>query len=943
MVAFGALRGSGIHQDVIGRGPELELVDRVISRARVELAGLLVSGEAGIGKTSVWAEAVERGRSGGARVLRAAPAESERSLTLVGLTDLLAEIGPEELAPLPTVQRHALEIALLRSEPTGQLPDQRTLSVATATALRQLSAADPLILAIDDVQWLDDATAAILAYALRRLADRPIGLLLAARGTPDKRAGQILDGVPAERRERVQLGPLPLAALHQLFLARFGRSFPRLALVRIEEASAGNPLYALEIARAMADAGPDGRPDGPVPLPESLAGLLEARLARLPDATQAALLLAATATEPTIDALRRADPRAPDMLAPAFEAGLATMDRRAVRFSHPLLAQAVLLRADPDELQRAHAAFARTATSDEVRARHLAGAAAGRDAGVAAALEMAAATIRDRGATLDAAALYERAASLTPESDADGAMRRARLAAETLFIDVSDYVQADRVLETAIAAAPPGPERAEALSLRGIVRYYHGDTPDAVRLGEAAVGEAGDDPGRLAKVLGRAAFLVMQVDLERGNEMVGRALALLAAAPDRDAVDPDIRANLLLLHASSELGLVRGYPAHEAAKGRALRTPHGRSWEHDGVSGIDYGLARQLDELDRAIAMTERFIEEKVGPGGDDPFNFVSLSGLQVLRGDLDAAEESAQAAIDGYAHEGADVFPAWRLRGVALVAAYRGRLDEAEGLAREGVARAVASGDLALEVYHRHILGFVALSRQDAAAALDQLAQAAATAAASGTRHPGRFKIDADLAEAAVAAGELPRAEPVVRRLEDAARIAPTPWTRVGAARSRALLHAAGTDLDAAGASIGEAISACADLPMPFERGRTLLLAGTIHRRRKEKRLADERLREAIAIFERIGTPIWADRARAELGRVGRRPAAPGDLTETERQVAELAAAGLSARQIGERAFLAPKTVGNVLGRVYAKLGIHTRAELGARMGDEGVRDRSG
>jgi DNA-binding NarL/FixJ family response regulator len=129
----------------------------------------------------------------------------------------------------------------------------------------------------------------------------------------------------------------------------------------------------------------------------------------------------------------------------------------------------------------------------------------------------------------------------------------------------------------------------------------------------------------------------------------------------------------------------------------------------------------------------------------------------------------------------------------------------------------------------------------------------------------------------------------------------------------------------------------------MPFERARTLLAAGTIHRRRKEKRLADERLREALTAFERIGMPVWAARARTELGRVGRRPRAPGELTETERRVAELAAAGLSARQIADRVFLAPKTVGNVLGRVYAKLGIHSRAELGARMGEGIPRDRSG
>ncbi len=793
------------------------------------------------------------------------------------------------------------------------------------------------------MQWLDDATAAILAYAVRRLVDRPIGLLLAARGSLDPRANGLLSGVPPDQRDRLEVGPLPLAALHRLFLARFGRSFPRLALVRIEEASAGNPFYALEIARALGDAGPGLAPDGRVPIPDTLGSLLEARVAALPEATRSALLLAAVAAEPTIDGLRRADPNAPDALGPAFDAGVATMDRRAVRFTHPLLGQAVLAAADGAAIQRAHAALARTATSDEIRARHLAGATEGRDPDVAAALEAAAATIRDRGATLDAAALYERAAALTPVNDSDHAMRRARLAAETLFIDVSDYVQADRILDVAIAGASPGPERAEALSLRALIRYYHGQTPDAVRLGQQAVDEAGDDPILRARVMGRAAFLVMQLDLEGGNAMVADALALLDRVGDGRQVDPDLRANLLLLHASSELGLVRGYRADEAEEGSALISEHGRSWEHDGADGIAYGLARQLDQVDRAIEMTERLIEAKAGPGGDDPFNFVSLSGLQVLRGDLDAAEASARAAVEGYAHEGADVFPSWRLRGIALVAAHRGRLDEAERLSTEGLALSLASGDLALEVYHRHILGFVALSRGDAANSLAQLTRAAAAAEASGTRHPGRFKLDGDRVEAAVGAGDIEQAERIVESLEYAGRVAPTPWTRVMAARGRGLLHATRGDLDAAIAALERALQAHDELAMPFERGRTLLLAGTIHRRRKEKRLADERLREALAIFERIDTPVWAERARAELGRVGRRPRAPGELTETEQLVAELAAAGLSARQIAERAFLAPKTVGNVLGRVYAKLGIHTRAELGARMGEGTARHRSG
>jgi DNA-binding CsgD family transcriptional regulator len=160
---------------------------------------------------------------------------------------------------------------------------------------------------------------------------------------------------------------------------------------------------------------------------------------------------------------------------------------------------------------------------------------------------------------------------------------------------------------------------------------------------------------------------------------------------------------------------------------------------------------------------------------------------------------------------------------------------------------------------------------------------------------------------------------------------VAPTPWVLAIGARSTALLAAAEGEFEAAASAFDRALVEHDRLPMPFERGRTLLAKGRLHRRRNERRLADETLREALACFESLGAPDWVAKTRAELGRVGRRPHAPDTLTETERRVAELAATGLTSREIAERAFLAPKTVGNVLGRVYEKLGIHSRAELGA------------
>ena len=931
--------------DIIGRAGELRAVDRFLERATQGLASLVIDGEAGIGKTALWRASLVRAEARGARVLRSAPAESERTLTLGGLTDILSEVGPDDLAPLPTVQRHALEIALLRAAPSGQLPDQRTLSVATATLLRSLAGAATLVLAIDDAQWLDDGSAAILAYAIRRLADRPVGVLLAVRGAPTARTLELISGVQPERRERVHVGPMPLAALHQLCIARFGRSFPRLVLVRIEDASGGNPFYALEIARSLADSATAPTPGERLAIPETLGALLEGRIAALPANTQAALLLAAVAVEPTLDTLRRADPDAEGTLPPAVAAGIASLGGGSIRFAHPLLAQAVIAMASPAELQAAHAVLARTATSDDARARHLAGATEGREETVAAALEAAAANARRRGATLDAASLYEQASQLTPAALADDVIRRAMLAAECLFVDVSEIVQADAILERAIAAAPPGTVRALALSLRAIVRYYHGQTPDAIRLGEQALAEVGDAPGPRATVLSRAAFLVAQLDLARAYDLVEEALRILE--PLGDDVDPDLRANVLLLHASAALGLVKGIDEAEIERGTRLITENGRTWEHDGADGIAFGLARQVDDVDRAIAMTERLIRAKAGPGGDDPFNYVMLSGLQVFRGDWAAARANAEVGLEGYAREGADVFPSWRLRGVALVAAHDGRTDEARRLATEGLELAIERGDLALQVYHRIILGFIALSLADYRTADAELTIAATLADASGTRHPGRFKVDGDRLEAAIGVGDLERARAIVGFLEYVGDVAPTPWTLAIGARGRGLVDAAAGDLDAALASLERALVEHERLPMPFERGRTLLAKGQVHRRRKEKRLADRTLHEALAIFESLGAPLWADKATAELARIGLRPRAPADLTATERRVAELAATGLSSRQIAEQAFMAPKTVGNVLGRVYEKLGIHSRAELGARMGEgtpgDGSGDRSG
>ena len=923
--------------EIVVRGSELAAVAAVLDRGASGLAALVVEGEAGIGKSTVWEAAVEAAADHVWLVRVSRPAQSEQGLTLAGLTDLFGGVDDETLGRLPAPQRQALEIALLRIQPGGESPDQRTLSVAVAGLLRLLAAERPVLIAIDDAQWLDESTAAILAYALRRLLDQPVGLLATVRtGAETPASTGLLAAVPPDRLERVALGPMHLAALHKLFQVRLGRSFPRLVLVRIEAASGGNPLYALELGRALLRAGIPTDAHGSLPVPDSLSSLIASRVSRLPEPTRRAMLLVAAAAEPTIETLDRTGPRIEAALRPAIDDHLVAIEGGVVRFTHPLFAQSVMSLASAAERRSADQALAAATRSPDARARHLANAAEGPDETVAAALARAAEVARNRGGTLDAASLYQEAARLTPAETPSAALERARLAAECLFIDLSEYLEADRILEAAINNAPPGPERADALSLRGIIRYYHGRVPQAIELGELALEEAGDAPGLRAKVLGRLGYLVMQLDLERGVGLLDEAVGIMEAVDGEGLVDPDTRANVLLLRANGELGLVRPTRSGDVERGLGLISVAGRSWEKEGAEGSAFGLARHTDDLDRAIPMTRELISAKSGPGGDDPFNVVMLSGLLLYRGEWAEARTESEAAMDGYQREGAEVHPAWALRGLALVAAHDGRLDDARAWATEGARRAGERGDAVVELFHHQILGFVALTTGAWKEADAELTTAAAMADRMAVRHPGRFKIAGDQAEAALALGDVERAAAVVERLDEAARVAPTPWVVAVGARSAALVAAARGELDTAMDLLTTAVEAHDRLPMPFERGRTLLAKGRLHRRRKEKRLADETLREALACFESLGAPDWAAITRAELGRVGRRPHAPAELTDTERRVAELAATGLTSREIAERAFLAPKTVGNVLGRVYEKLGIHSRAELGALMASE-------
>jgi DNA-binding CsgD family transcriptional regulator len=348
---------------------------------------------------------------------------------------------------------------------------------------------------------------------------------------------------------------------------------------------------------------------------------------------------------------------------------------------------------------------------------------------------------------------------------------------------------------------------------------------------------------------------------------------------------------------------------------------------------ILYELARHTDDLETALARLTAYIQHRADRGAENPFWFVHAALINSWLGDWSSAREWADRAIEAYAREGADLWPAFALRGLALVDALEGRVDEARELSTRGLELAVQGGDIVVAILHRSILGFVALSVQDLEEADRQLRVAEGLDRELGVEHPLRSRIAGDLVEAALGVGDLVRAERAVDRIERAGQAAPTPWTLAVGARCRGLLEAARGDLDASAAALERSLDEHERLPMPFERARTLLAKGRVHHRRKEKRLAGDAFAEALRVFEELGSPLWAEQARTEFARAGLRRREPDELNETELQVAELAAQGLSNQEIAQRAFLSVKTVEANLTRVYRKLGIRSRAGLARRL----------
>ena len=901
---------------MVGRRHELETLEQFVAGVAGGAAAVAVCGPPGIGKTTVWQVGVHLAREAGLRVLTAGPSGAEASLSFAALADLLAPVGDDVLAELPPPQRRALEVALLRAEAGGGRVDARVVATATWTVLARLALEQPTVLAVDDAQWLDDATDAALRFALRRLQDARLGVLSSVR-VDGARPDTFEAALPDFRRRDLHLAPLSVGALHEVIAARLGRSLSRPTLIRVVQASGGNAFYALEISRELVRLGLDG---AALPIPAGVQSLVEARVARLPAQSRKALLLAAALGSPTTAIVPEDD------LAAAEDAGLVRIEGDGrIRFEHPLVAAAVYVSAPSSARRRAHRALAERVGEKEERARHLALATSGPDDAVAAELDEAATQAADRGASAAAAELARLALGLTAARRGAEVVRRSLVTAHFL-LDAGDAAGARAVLEACDADSVDGDLRAELLRELGWTLWYEGEAERGYALVEEALTHA-RDPGVAARTHGIAAWLSQDVDLARAVAHDDAAVALLD--PDRDPG----RYSWSLLH-GAYLRLLNGEGADQAAYRRGCELQK-LVVDWDDTSPVVGIWPLFNDDFAAARAFYEPGLERSRAEGDETSVQgtLVRLAEIACWTGDWEEADRLAAEGVALADRVGSSAFLGSALYARGLVDAHLGRVADARAAGERIVGLFPDSGGQA--PLGHWVLGFLALSLDDAGAADEHYTRAAALVAALGQREPARFRFHPDHVEAVVRLGDLDRAEVLLDRLDARTRAFPRPWILATGARCRALVLAARGDLDGALAAVESALEQHERLEMPFERGRTLLTAGTILRRLKQKRRARSALEEARETFERLGAELWLRTVTAELARVAARRA-PVALSATELQIARLAADGLSNPEIAARVFVSRKTVEANLARAYRKLGISSRAQLGKALDRE-------
>jgi DNA-binding CsgD family transcriptional regulator len=883
----------GARDSLVGRAEELGALTEFLGAGEDD--GLVLTGEAGLGKTALWEAALDVAVALGTRVLVATPGEGEERYSFGVLTDLLREVDLDEL-DLPASLRGPLDAAVLREPATGGV-DVQLVAAAVHDVLRQLADGRRVLVCVDDVQWADPASLEALTFAARRLTGRGVAFLLTRRVGFDRSP---LEALLVRRRLRyVEPRPLTAQDTSHLLAQHLGLVVPPRVVRMVHEEARGNPLHALEIGRVLLERGTPGLGE-PLGVPEELATVLGVRVQHLPEEHQALLLALAL------------EPQAPESIL-ADLVGVAALDEAVrtrlvsvgpggrVRPWHPLLAAAAREGASPARRRELHLRLAELATGEEARARHLALAHPEADEELAEVLTAAAALAGDRGAALEAAELAELALERTPP---DAAARPGRVVAlAERLAAAGESTRLSARIEPEIESLPLGAERGTAclLLLDGIV----GSMDNLEHWIERAMAECDGDPGIQATVLQIKAMTALGIRVSGvpaaqalaeeagrlGQEQgIGRDWFLVHTGRRPETDDP---------HPASKWHLWRGEPAlaepvlreeiaAAEAQGRMRALVEGQL----GLSDLLLRTGRLTEARELLVALDDALMADKESRDED-----LLRAGIAVLAGDAATGEHWARLTEEwavGFGHGWIEL-DAIRWRGVA------------------------------------------ALLTGDPEEALRHLQRAWDWVVGAGIENPGIFPVGPDLVEALVLLGRYDDARGVLAWLEERAVGQDHPWGLAGVDRCRALIGLASDAMTPAESAelARRAADRYAELGLRPDEARTCLAMGGQLRRRRQWGLAREALDRARAVFVTIGGEGWVALADQELAKVGgRTPSGSGKLTPAERGTAELAAQGLSNKEIARRTGVAIGTVEAHLSRSYLKLGVRSRSQLAGVLG---------
>ena len=906
---------------IIGREAALATLRGLVDPVPQASQALLVTGEAGMGKTALLADAAERARSAGMRVLAVTGRESESKLAFAGLHQLLRPVL-SSAAGLPARQAQALLGALgLATDPVA--PDPLLTGVAVLTLLSDLSERSPVLVVADDAHWLDRSSLGALAFAGSRLDAERVVLLLGARGQappsgfdrgfPELHleplsaadAGRLLDGQPCPPRGRARAQVLAQAG--------------------------GNPMALIELAKVIAaDPAASRRwAAEPLPLSDRLSAVITSRFAALPERAQAALLLAAVADGPDLGAAASHGP-VPDArdLAPAEQLGLVKIDRTGLEFSHPLVRSAIYHSAPFAQRAAAHRQLA-GALHDQPdrRAWHLAAAALHPDEHVASLLETTAAQAQQRGGAAAAALAMERAAELSHDPG-DQARRLVAAASIAVPTGQADWVQDLATRALAVTADPA--LRMTARRDAGWALAWSGQRTAALSALISVAEEASRDLPALAwDALGDAATVAYQSGAPASREAVRRTLDLLehqGRPPPGRGPGVDVNALKLWIRASTDPigGRNQLLPVLRKIAGSPLEEPS--LWGTASAAFL-------LDESDLAVGLLQDGLHRLRAPGvrGTSGGALTALGWAYIDTGRWDEALEVAAEAA-GMAEAGhMDIVAASADVITATVLAMRAD----SGAARRHAARALAAVDPAecglVAARARRARGVAALADGSYLLAFTQL-RGLFTEDGTPLHNYASYLGVADLAAAADRADRRTEGRDVIEHALSHLNGMASPRLEQLIARARGIL----SDPAKSEAHFGKALADPAGDQWPFERAQLRLDHGEWLRRRRRINDAKPVLTEALGTFRRLGARSLAQRAEAELRACGVAvTGAPGErdalweLTPQQRQIVRLASHGLTNRQIGDQLFLSPRTVSSHLYRSYPKLGVAGRYQL--------------